>query len=139
MRRKVIQHYADVLCHIAIGWRMADDLETLSDLPDGTILFDLLTGSATHSTAGELDLRIAGEIEAWLKARLAADHIPEQLILRAELQLSSKTDRIRTDKKRVVSFDWSCASLISTDEKTYESHLNEAHTWHGWTATAPKT
>lgn len=130
MRRKVIQHYVDVLCHMAIGWRMAEDLEKLAELPDGTIEIDLRTGSTVHSTAGNVDLWIAKEMQAWLRQRFATDRIPEDHILRAELRLISKTDRIKTDKKRIVSFDWDCHSLIATDQKTYEGHLKEAHRWH---------
>jgi hypothetical protein len=138
MRRKVIQHYADMLCHMAIGWRMGDDLEILSELPDGTIHINLLTGVATHSVANEINLWIAGEMRAWLRNRFATDKIPEQQILRAEVCLSSKTDRISTDRKRIVSFDWHCSSLISTDEKTYEGQLNEGHTWHNRTQNTSK-
>ena len=118
---------------MAIGWRMAEDLETLSDLPDGSIDFNLLSGSATHSKAGPLDLWIAREMHAWLQHRFAADRISAQQILRAELRLISKTDRIKTQKKSVVSFDWDCHSLIATDQKIYESHLLEAHRWHNRT------
>jgi hypothetical protein len=115
---------------MAIGWRMTEDLETLADLPDGSIDIDLRNGSATHSTAGQINLWIAKEMQAWLKQRFAADHISEQQISRAELRLNSKTDRIKTDRKRIVSFDWECHSLIATDQKTYESHLTEVHRWH---------
>jgi hypothetical protein len=130
MCRKVIQHYADVLCHMAIGWRMGDDLETLSDLPDGSIEINLLTGESNHSVTGPLDLRVGREMQAWLINRSDEDHISIQHILGASIRLKSKTDGIRTDKKRLVFFEWSCDSNISTDQKTYESHLKEAHTWH---------
>lgn len=115
---------------MAIGWRMGQDLEKLADLPDGTIKFDLLQGTASHSRVGEIDLWIAKEMQAWLKHRFEVDRIPENQILQGCVQLSSTTDRIKTDKKRIVSFDWECHSLIATDEKCYESHLKEAHSWH---------
>jgi hypothetical protein len=130
MRRKVIQNYADVLCHMAIGWRMEDDLEKLAELLDGSIEVNILTGRALHSQAGDLSLRIAGEMQAWLKQRLSVDRIPEDAVVRAEIRLDVRTDRIRTDKKRIVSFDWDCHSILATDERTYESQLAEAHTWH---------
>ena len=115
---------------MAIGWRMADDLETLAEIPDGSIQINLLNGTAIHSVNGELNLRIAKEMQAWLKQRFTENHIPIEKVLVAEVWLNSKTDRIKNDKKRVVSFDWDCHSNISTDEKKYESHLTEAHTWH---------
>ena len=115
---------------MAIGWRMAQDLETLADLPDGNIEIDLLRGIAAHSTVGQIDLWIAKEMQAWLKNRLEADRIPKNQISEAHVCLCSNTDRIKTDKSRIVSFDWECHSLIATDEKTYESQLKLAHRWH---------
>ncbi|MBK1884738.1 hypothetical protein JIN85_20165 [Luteolibacter pohnpeiensis] len=130
MKRKVLQHYADVLCHMAIGWRMGDDLELLADLPSGTIHFDILEGRAVHDTRGDIDLRIASEMKAWLLDRLSKDRIPIEAIQAATLKVGMNTDRIKTDKKRVVSFDWQCHSAISTDEKTYEVELIDRHAWH---------
>jgi hypothetical protein len=71
MRRKVLQHYADVLCHMAIGWRMGDDLAILADLPSGHIHFDILGARSTHDTKGQVELHITGEMRAWLLDRLA--------------------------------------------------------------------
>ena len=109
---------------------MAQDLETLADLPDGNIEIDLLRGIAAHSTVGQIDLWIAKEMQAWLENRLEADRIPKNQISEAHVCLCSNTDRIKTDKSRIVSFDWECHSLIATDEKTYESQLKLAHRWH---------
>ena len=138
MRRKVIQHYADVLCRMAIGWRMGNDLEKLAELPDGALRFDLLNGSAVHSVAGEVDLCIAREMQGWLKTRLLSDHIPQHGIREAEIRLESRTNRIGTDRKKIVSFDWNCESRIATDEKTYEGRLSEAQTWHNRVTNAPE-
>ncbi len=130
MRRKVLQHYADVLCHMAIGWRMGDDLEILADLPSGRLHFDILAGLSTHDTKGEVKLYIAGEMRAWLRDRLAKDGIPLEAIESATLDVDMNTDRVKTDKKRVISFDWRCRSRISTGEKTYEVELIDQHVWH---------
>jgi hypothetical protein len=139
MRRKVIQHYADVLCHMAIGWRMGDDLDILADLPSGSIHFDILTGRATHGTEGLIQLHISTEMQAWFLDRLAKDSIPSEAIESATLDTEMNTDRIATDKKRVVSFDWRCHSRITTDEKTYEARLADQHTWHSRRQTTSKT
>lgn len=129
MRRKIIQNYVDVLCQMAIGWRLTDDLETLAELPDGVIEIDLRALTAVHSTTGKVDLCLTGELAAWLRGRFATDRIQEDQILRAELRLKSTTDRIKTDKKRIVSFDWVCHSLIATERMLYESDL-KAHRWY---------
>ena len=133
MRRKIIQHYADVLCHMAIGWRMGGDLEILSELSDGTIHFDILEGEATHDTEGDIKLHISGEMNAWLRDRLSKDQILVSAIESATLDLQMNTDRIKTDKKRVVSFDWRCHSRINTDEKVYEVNHVDRHSWYSRT------
>ncbi len=56
MRRKKLQHYANTVCHMFVGWRMGNDLETLSELPSGKIKVDLLSGSAIHDQVGNIDL-----------------------------------------------------------------------------------
>ena len=139
MKRKVIQHYADVLCHMAIGWRMGDDLEILSDLPSGRIHFDILAGQATHDTQGLIHLHIAAEMHAWFLERIQRDGISTEGIESATLDTDMNTDRIKTDKKRVVSFDWRCHCIIATDEKTYEADLAYRHTWHSRLQPTTKT
>lgn len=134
MRRKVLQDVANTLCHILVGWRMGEDLEALSELPDGVLLFDVLRGSVTHDLRGALELYVAGELSAWLKHRLASLNIPLSALDSATLRAEFKTGRIKTDRKRIVSFDWSCESSVATDEKTYVGRLVEAHQWHTRTA-----
>ena len=134
MRRKVLQDIANTLCHMLVGWRMSADLEALSELPDGVLSFDVLGGSVTHNQRGALKLYVAGELSAWLKQRLTSLNIPLSALQSATLCAEVKTDRIKTDKKRIVLFDWSCESAVATDEKTYVGRLVEAHQWHTRTA-----
>lgn len=69
MRRKVLQDVANTLCHMLVGWRMGEDREVLSELPDGVLTFDVLLGTAEHNVAGAASLCVAGEMAAWLKHR----------------------------------------------------------------------
>mgnify|MGYP001046615617 CR=1 FL=1 len=48
----------------------------------------------------------------------------------ATLTVEMDTDKIETDKKRVVSFNWKCLSRIETDEQTYIGKLLEKHKRH---------
>ena len=118
---------------------MGDDLDILADLPSGSIHFDILTGQATHGSQGLIHLHIASEMQAWFFDRLTKDNIPSEAIESATLDTDMNTDRIATDKKRVVSFDWRCHSRITTDEKTYEAQLADQHTWHSRSQTTAKT
>ena len=130
MRRKVLQDIANTLCQMVVGWRMADDLEALAELPDGQLRFNVLAGTVTHSAAGDVSLHVALELSAWLKHRLSVLRIPEDAIEKAELSADFRTDRIKTDRKRIISFDWTCTSSINTDECSYTGALSEKHAWH---------
>lgn len=130
MRRKVLQDIANTLCDMLVGWRMADDLELLSEVPDGILRFDVLNSEVSHSTAGELKLQIAGELAAWFKQRLKELNIDFAAILGAELVADFTTDRLKTNRKRIIAFDWKCSSRVVTNEKVYEGQLKERHQWH---------
>ena len=130
MRRKILQDIANVLCHMVVGWRMGDDYEIIADLPDGRLSFNLLAGSVTHSDGTTPTLWIAGELHAWLGARLTKEGIPATELQVASLDVDFRTDRIATDKKKIVSFDFQCHSVLETSEKKYEGKLVERHTYH---------
>ena len=130
MRRKVLQDLANTLCQMMIGWRMGSDYETLAELPDGTISFDLLNEVATHSSGVQPNLWIMGELATWLHARLITENISAASLVAATLDVQHKTDRIITIRKKIVSFDFVCHSLLATEDKTYEGRLIERHTYH---------
>ena len=130
MRRKRINHYADVVCRMFMGWRMADDLETLAALPDGRIHLDLLTGSAEHNEAGSLSMYIADEIQAWLRHECEKDGVDYSALKSAELWVDIDTSKIATNKKRIVCFDFDATSKLATDEAEYSASVSESHKWH---------
>jgi hypothetical protein len=130
VRRKVIQDFANTLCQMLVGWRMADDLEVLASLPDGRLSVDVLSGSAGHSVQGELSLHIALELQAWLADRLSAFKIPAEALRAAVVLADIRTDRIATNRKRVISFEFSVESTITVEGREYRGRLVEAHQWH---------
>jgi hypothetical protein len=130
MKRKILQDFANTLCAMFVGWRLGDDYEVLAALPDGTLLLELLGESAFHSSGINVNLWITGELSAWLKHRLEVHGIPIGAIINVSLRVQHKTDRIQTDRKKLVSFDFQCSSTIQTAEKTYSGTLVERHTYH---------
>lgn len=130
MRRKIIQDFANTICQMLVGWRMGDDLEALAGLPDGTLLVDVLAGTASHDIAGNIQLRVAGELQPWLSHRLSINRVPAHSIASATVAAEIRTDRLDTNRARIVSFDFSVHSAISTDESSYTSELQEVHRWH---------
>lgn len=130
MRRKRLNHYSDVLCKMFVGWRMGDDLEKLSELPNGTLLLDLLSSTATHSEVGELNLWISGELSEWLKHSAFKDNIDLSMLNSAKLSVVIDTDKVKTHKKKVVMFHFDCRMEIGTNSKVYIGSLNEVHRWY---------
>lgn len=115
---------------MVVGWRMGSDVEAISNLPDGTVVFDVLSGSAKHSSGVQPTLWVSGELQAWFKKRLLVLRIPEAEISEATLEVGVRTDRIRTIRKTLVSFDFTCKSTLVTSDRTYEGALVEKHTYH---------
>lgn len=130
MRRKVLQDIANTLCQMVVGWRMGDDYERMAELPDGTLFFDLTAEAVRHSSGENPELWITGELSAWLKNRLNAERVEYSKLVAAKLEVTYKTDRIKTNRKKVVSFDFECRSSLETDETKYEGKLVERHAYH---------
>src|SRR4051794_20852696 len=129
MRRKALQDLANTLCQMVVGWRLAEDLERMAELPDGTLSFDLLRETVLHSSDGELTLRITGELAAWLQARLRAETIDPSKLLSAQLEVRFKVERRPTKREWIVAFDFDCRSVLATDEREYRGTLVEHHEW----------
>lgn len=135
MRRKRLNHYADIVCKMFVGWRMAGDLERLSESPDGTVKIDLLTGEAYHSAGGELDLYISKELRAWLQQQGAKDGVDISKIESGVLEVDINTGIVATNRKKVIMFTFECRSAIETDEAFYKGVLKDKRLWHTRIAT----
>ena len=113
-----------------VGWRMAEDLEVLAGLPDGTLTIDVLSGRATHTGTDSLHLHISEELQAWLTHRMAELKVPLNDLDEALVVARIRTDRIATDRKRIVSFDFECESSLRSGARLYHGSLTEKHVWH---------
>lgn len=130
MRRKILQHFADVFCQMFVGWRMGEDVDVLSKIQHRQIYIDVLRGQASLSSEQSLNIWIAGEIQTWFASALKKHNIPIESIREAKSFVDINASTIERKRAIVRVFDFACQSAISTDEKTYESSLNESHTWH---------
>jgi hypothetical protein len=130
MRRKFLQDIANTLCQMLVGWRMGDDLETFAQLPDGTLEVDCLKGTAHHSVSGPVSMLVASELTAWLGHRLEVHRFPSAELRTATVTARIRTDRIATNRKRVVSFDFAVESRVATTSHEYLGALTETHAWH---------
>jgi hypothetical protein len=130
MRRKILKHFADVFCHMFVGWRMGEDVDVLSKIHHGRIYIDVLLGQASLTAEQPINIRIARELQAWFVSALEKHNIPIEAIGEAKLIVNISAVTIERKRATVQDFDFDCYSLISTDEKAYEASLKEKHAWH---------
>jgi hypothetical protein len=119
---------AAYLAHVAALWRDWSDLETLARLPDGTVSIDAVAGGARHGTAGPIALRLADALKTGLAERLARKGIGDALT--ATLELGVYTGAIRTDRDRIVHFDFAIEARIGAEGREYRASRREDHVWH---------
>lgn len=113
-----------------VGWRMGDDLELMSDLPDGTVTINLITGEATHSINGPIDLHISKEIQVWLKQQSEKEGVDISQLESGTLEVDVDTGKVTTNKKKVVMFNFECRSSLITSDATYQANIKDMHQWH---------
>jgi hypothetical protein len=70
--RKILQDVANTLPQMFVGWRMAEGLESLAELPDGTLEIDVLTETIRHNSGSTSRLQPAeSRIETEEESRFA--------------------------------------------------------------------
>lgn len=123
---------AKVLPHMFARWRDWDDLEILAGLPDGMITIDALAGTAVHEAAPAtpIDLRIAREIRSGFMDQLVRKEIQASRILEAVLRVGMDSSQVKTDRNRIVHFDFHIASRIHAEAGVFEAAQIEEHVWH---------
>jgi hypothetical protein len=121
---------AKVLPHLFARWRDPGDFEVLAGLPDGAITLDALNGSARHESAGSITLRIAKELAAGFADQLSRKGISRDMVLEAGLTVAVDTSKVKTDRDRILHFDFRMASLIRTATATFTASQDEEHVWH---------
>ncbi|MDF4941901.1 hypothetical protein ACEWBJ_22410 [Vibrio parahaemolyticus] len=109
---------------------MGEDLETLSELPNGVLCINLLDGTVSHSIVGELELYISNELSAWFRSESIKENIDLSKLLKACLTVEVDTDKVKTIKKRVVLFNFDCTAHVATVNRVYESRFSEVTRWH---------
>lgn len=139
MRRKRLQHHADIFCHMFRGWQLHPDYRTLTELGTGRLEIDFLHDTCEHKGRAIPPLGIARAVRAWWRDDLAAHHIPLDDVHQATLIV----DMVLAEQngQRDHSVTWasptpifiSCAlqahSIIRTDEAAYASEYRDRLEW----------
>lgn len=129
MKIKAIRSIATSLCQMCCSSRMSASLERLADLPDGTVRFDLLSGSCTHTAVGEVRLPAIEDFRNWLSQRLQDERIDVEVFQSAWLSLRYKTDRVPTNRKNILLFELESASHFTLSDHTIERRAANV-VWH---------
>lgn len=152
MRRKRLQHGADVLCQMFCGWRLINSYRDLEALGSGTLIIDALSGECAFNGKPIEELTIAGELKAWLMEDLAANSISLSDLKRAQLIAELSLSEISAHGRKTSDHHMNaqgkpvnkglfnrlqidCKGEIETDEKTYIASYSELEEWpRGWPA-----
>jgi hypothetical protein len=145
MRRKRLQHAADILCQMFCGWRLNNCKNVLAKLGSGTLEIDALTGGCYFNGCPTPELSIAVELREWLKEDLATHKIPYEALSSAHLKADLSFSEIRWSDRRTNEHYFKegrtvrtatmhrcvirCESEVATDEATYSSKYEDLEEW----------
>ena len=115
LRLKELKGSANVLCQMATSQRICESVDVIADLPDGDLSLNLLNGMSCHSTKGQLELPIGAELSEWFANRLSTLEIPPDAVGTADLVISYRTDRVPTDRERILLLDLDARSHFEVE------------------------
>lgn len=126
MKIKELRSIANSLCQMGCSARINTSLERLADLPDDALQIDLLSGSCVHGKVGELPLPMVEEFRAWLTEQVRKAGITSDVLDRAVLSLRYTTDRVATDRRRILLFELECASEFAAEGRVFKGHASDS-------------
>jgi hypothetical protein len=134
VRRKVLQHFANMLPQRFLDLPSGFDLAVFANHQKGYALFNVLTGEASIDGAPNVDLRTANEYRAWLEREMVAHRIAQDAFLKAELGISFVVENVQLKESygnvfRSAQFSFRCESTFHTDEAEYECRRSDVKTW----------
>ena len=134
MRRKVIQHFANMLCQRFIDLPSGYDLARFVKLGNGTAALNILDGHCTHNGSPVERFNTCNEYKEWLFRDLERHRIPVDAIVNAGMEIDATVSNIEIKESfghvfRSADFSFDCRSSIQTDDKTYSSCRSEEKRW----------
>ena len=130
MKIKVVRSIVNSLSQMCCSARINTTLELLSDLPDGTVEVDLQGASCRHSGIGDLKLPLVEDFRTWLVLGLEDAGLSLGLLQQAQLSLQYCTNRVPTDRTRILLFDLHARCQIKLQNRLIEGHSVSALWYH---------
>ncbi|MCC7248937.1 MAG: hypothetical protein IT473_09970 [Lysobacter sp.] len=124
MRRKIIQHFANMFPQRFLDLPEGVDLAVLADKKSGVAVFDFLEGTASIDGVRHPEMRTGDRYRTWLLKEAEAHGIPFDAFLRASMTVEFEVTNIRIEESfghtfRSANFGFTCMSELRTDEKSY--------------------
>jgi hypothetical protein len=140
VRRKILQDYANKVCEMFVGWRLAvsgDDIPRLIAAGSGVLDVNLLDASVLLDGTGVPEYGITNEVAAWLRERCEADRIPLHEIREARVRVEFSASEADRKGHLVRDLRIQCRSQMVTDERVYEGAADKHESWVGSSKGAP--
>lgn len=136
MRRGLLQDYANQVCQMAVGWRLAiSDLALLAERGEGLVAFDLL--ARTTDIGGlPVPLTIMDEVMAWVGEAEGRDNLPAGLIQSFTMELAFRVAEEQNGRAEIRHVDLDCTSLLVTADAECAGRSSKREVW---TRTKPDT
>ncbi|MDJ1498543.1 hypothetical protein QNI19_36745 [Cytophagaceae bacterium DM2B3-1] len=125
MKKKRLQHQANVICEMFCGWRLEEDCQILLELGKGKLDCDILSQKAFCDGVAS-ELQIVKAIYQWLQADWLQNGFDQQLIQEVRLAVDfqgAKQQNIY--KQEVVHFIINCKSEIRLNDHVYIAFLSK--------------
>lgn len=134
MRRKVIQHFANMFPQRFLDLAEGLDLAVLAREKHGVVEFDFLQGTASIGGLSKPEMRTGAVCREWLLKEAEAHDIPADALLHASMNVAFEVTGIDVKESyghvfRSAHFSFECTSQLRTDEKTYTGHASGAKSW----------
>ncbi len=130
MSRKTLADLANTMPHMVASRIDRDDLEALMTRPDGVVTVDLLAARAEHANGDVLQLALVARLVDWLKERLAKAGLAPLDLSKAELSIAIRTNRVPTDRRKTVPFEFTSTASFATGAKAHTSKPTFALRWY---------
>ena len=138
MRRKRLQHCADILCHKFCGWELVNSYQQLVELGSGQLVVNAISGECRFENEPVQELTIVGALRYWLADDLETNNISVESLKCASLVVDLVLSSIQASKRVTGDFHMDknqkpiskgsfhrleirCLSEVATDEKSYRS------------------
>ena len=140
MRRKVIQHFANMLPQRFLDLPEGFDLAILAEQKSGIVDFDFLNGTALIAGIPQPQLRTSASYREWLLREADAHGVPLEALQHASMNVAFEVSEIEVRESyghvfRSATFKFECSSHLRTDEKSYVSSSSGTKAWgygHYW-------